>query len=496
MIKNFLIKIFILTHLITFVYGVNINDAFGKNCTVEEERKICGSQLVCLNNICSNCVDDSHCSTRSNIICKDVDNILIKSDITNSNITHVCEHKDIFSNVNGWDVGAIILTFLIAMFAAITGIGGGGFFVVIFILMLEFDVAMAARISTAMIFGISISNIFNYLPQRHLSQNKPLIDYDVMVIMTIYTLAGTVFGVILNIILPTWLISILLVGILIFVGVKTTARYIVLRNEEKDDEEQEEVELSDLESDNQEENQNMIVNSPEENFRNYHVLPNNILQILGWIIVLTFSILKGGKETESLVGVEQCSAVYWVLNVIQVITICLLGLGVGIYLYKKYLKRKEIDDFQKGDVKWNKKNSFILPPIVVLAGLISSTFGLGGGIIKTPIMIELKMLPDVIVATSAYSLVFSSSSSLVQYFLFGVLPYDYAIVFIGVGFISGLIGHSVIGFLINKKGETNLLLLILGILTFVIAGVAFSYAIYNLVADIKDGVSLGFNDLC
>ncbi len=214
----------ILINMAHISMAIDPNDSFGRECTDSNKRSVCGDQLVCINNTCTNCMDDSQCSSTKNIICKNSVDTLQPKKITNQNINKICEHKDIFSNVNGWDIGTMILVFFIGMFAAVSGIGGGGFFVVIILTMMEFDVSMAARLSTATIFGMSIANLLNYLPLVHPFKNKPLVDFNSLVVMESYTLAGTVFGVILNIIFPNWLISLLLVMILFFVGAKVMLR--------------------------------------------------------------------------------------------------------------------------------------------------------------------------------------------------------------------------------------------------------------------------------
>ena len=191
----------------------------------------------------------------------------------------------------------------IGAFSAVSGIGGGGFYVVILFLMLEFPIEVSARLSTSTIFGMAIVNVLNYMPLKHLKQNKPMIDYDTAVMMESYTLAGTVFGVILNIIFPGWLISILLVMILIFVGIKVIRRYWKLTREE-DDEDTEDVELEDVVVDAAPLSAHKKVNGQ------YHVLPKISILILCWILIVMFSIIKGGKSGNSVAGVEQCSALF------------------------------------------------------------------------------------------------------------------------------------------------------------------------------------------
>lgn len=57
--------------------------------------------------------------------------------------------------------------------------------------------------------------------QRHPKADRPLIAYDVALVLEPMTLAGTVIGVMLNSILPTWLITIMLVALLGFTARKT-----------------------------------------------------------------------------------------------------------------------------------------------------------------------------------------------------------------------------------------------------------------------------------
>jgi uncharacterized membrane protein YfcA len=474
----------------SIIYALDSNNAFNKNCTEKNSRSVCGDQLICLNNTCTNCQEDIQCSSSGNILCKSV------TDITNPNITNICEHKNIFEDgINYFDIICIIFVFLTSVLCSISGIGGGAFMVFFIFLILEFSISVAARLSSAVIFGISIGNLLTYMPQRHPYQNKPMIDYEATLILSPHTLAGSVFGVIINIVFPGWLITLFLIAILIFVGIKVISRFKKLH--QADD-------ITEINIDNfmDERNQssNSIVNneSPIQVYQNYFVLPHNAILVLCWAIIVVFSLLKGSRTSDSTIGVEFCSGVYWGLSIIQVISVIGIGLSIGFYLNKKYLiKQKNGTNFRDGDIKWDKINSIlVVPPILFVCGIIATGLGLGGGIIRTPIMVHWKMLPDVMISTSGYNLIFTSSISIVQYFVFGILPLDYSIVLVVTGFIASVIGHLIIGFWIHKSGKPKYLVLILGILLFVLVGIALGFGIYRVVIDIQDGVYMGFNALC
>ena len=55
----------------------------------------------------------------------------------------------------------------------------------------------------------------------------------------------------------------------------------------------------------------------------------------------------------------------------------------------------------EGDVEWSRRNTLLFPALSSLAGLIAGMFGVGGGIVKGPLMLEMGVLPDVAAATSA-----------------------------------------------------------------------------------------------
>ena len=485
----------------------DVNNAIGKSCNSDNKRRICGEKLICYNNTCSNCnLNPDDCSTTSNIICKEINNTSITHDIYNPNVTHICEHKNIFDGVNGWDIFGMIINFLVGMFASVSGIGGGGIYVVMLLTINEFPIEMAARISKSMIFGIGVANIFNFLPIKHINQNKPLIDYDISIMLEPYTIGGTIFGIIINVIFPRWLITLLFIILLTIITIKILLKYNKLRKKDNnrdnnsDNNNDNNNNDGDLEMNNSADNTNTINNiDNDDNIGKYYVLPKNAVLFLCIALLIIFTVFKGNKNTESILGIEQCSGLYWGLNIIELCVLSLIGFLSCIYVYNNY-QRKVKNGYRPtngdGNIKWNIKKSFMLPPCLILGGISAAAFGLGGGLIQAPIMLELNMLPEVVIATSAYLLIFTAFSTIVQYFIFELIPIDYAIVYIIVGFTSSTMGHMVIGYFINKYGRPNILILILGILSAIITLIGLSYGIFQVVTDLNDGVSMGFKSLC
>ncbi len=64
---------------------------------------------------------------------------------------------------------------------------------------------------------------------------------------------------------------------------------------------------------------------------------------------------------------------------------------------KQWLKQwlKQAGCALAGTVHWTPKTTLLYPAIVTLAGLIAGMFGVGGGIIQGPLMLQLGVPPDV-----------------------------------------------------------------------------------------------------
>merc|ERR1712232_1432557 len=79
-----------------------------------------------------------------------------------------------------------------------------------------------------------------------------------------------------------------------------------------------------------------------------------------------------------------------------------------------------------------------------MGGIFAGLFGVGGGIVKGPLLLEMGVRPDVTAATAATMMLFTTSAACVSFQVFGLLEPNYGL----FGFILGLACTSVgqIGF--------------------------------------------------
>ena len=85
---------------------------------------------------------------------------------------------------------------------------------------------MAIPLANVTIFGGAIANCVLNMPKRHPdpSVDRPLIDYDLVLVMEPLTIAGAVVGAIINKLAPEWLITFCLVATLAFTARKTWSK--------------------------------------------------------------------------------------------------------------------------------------------------------------------------------------------------------------------------------------------------------------------------------
>ena len=119
------------------------------------------------------------------------------------------------------DIVGSIVAILFAAFANAGGIGGGGLFVPLLILVFGLQVHYAIPLSKVMVFGGALTRFVSTVTARHPSANRPIINYEVVLLFQPIILVGTTVGVMLNRILPAILILILLTLLLSATTIRT-----------------------------------------------------------------------------------------------------------------------------------------------------------------------------------------------------------------------------------------------------------------------------------
>ncbi|KAG5562607.1 hypothetical protein RHGRI_005363 [Rhododendron griersonianum] len=389
-----------------------------------------------------------------------------------------------------------IIGFFGAAFGSVGGVGGGGIFVPMLTLIIGFDAKSATAISKCkdrhihliillgMIMGAAGSTVYYNLKLRHPTLDMPIIDYDLALLVQPMLMLGISIGVAFNVIFADWMVTVLL--IVLFVGTSTKAFFRGVDTWKKETIMKKEA-AKRLET---------TANGQEgAEYKPLPGGPSNDTQketkdskasILKELFELQIS-LKYNNYTTT------CSMAYWVLNLLQI------PVSVGVTLYEAinlYKGRRVIASKGDDGTNWKVHQLLLYCSSGVLAGIVGGLLGLGGGFIMGPLFLELGVPPQVSSATATFAMTFSSSMSVVEYYLLKRFPVPYALYFMAVATVAAFVGQHVVRKLIIILGRASLIIFILAFMIFVSAISLGGVGISNMIGKIERQEYMGFENLC
>lgn len=395
----------------------------------------------------------------------------------------------------GWQIvlGTLIGVFG-AAFGSVGGVGGGGIFVPMLTLIIGFDPKSSTAISKCMIMGAAVSTVYYNLKLKHPTLDMPVIDYDLALLIQPMLMLGISIGVTFNVIFPDWLVTVLL--IILFLGTSTKAflkgvetwkKESIIKREAAKRLEQtsEEPEYAPLPTEPGAAADAKIPSDEAASLTNNIYRKEFGLLTLVWMAFLVLQVTKNYTST--------CSTWYWVLNFLQI------PVSVGVTMYealglmngKRVLSSK---GSEQTTLKFDQLCIYCL--FGITAGVVGGLLGLGGGFIMGPLFLELGIPPQVSSATATFAMMFSSSMSVVEYYLLNRFPVPYAVYLVIVAFIAAIIGQHVVRKLINWLGRASLIIFILAFMIFVSAISLGGVGISNMIHKIERHEYMGFENLC
>jgi len=352
-------------------------------------------------------------------------------------------HKDLWP-LDAMDFVTLFFSAVGLIIAAGGGIGGGGILVPLYMILLKFRPKHAIALSNFTIFGGSIANtVFNV--QKTDPRGRPLIDWDIIVIMEPSTIAGAVLGSFASKYLPDFVLTVALVIVLGMLSYRTMDKGISMFNKENVEEEKQARKTAETEmAQNPEETARLMPKPAAPASTDVQGVPWNkiILLTLCFVGCVVMTILKGSGHG-SIIGVVCGTPVFWVLSMATIPWVLLFGAGFRSMLVSEHeAKLKANYQFRDGDIKWDANATIKYPLICSLAGVFAGLFGVGGGIVKGPLMLEMGVNPSVASATAAQMILFTTSAACVSFVIFGLLEPGYGIVFFLMGLACTAVGQA------------------------------------------------------
>jgi uncharacterized membrane protein YfcA len=211
--------------------------------------------------------------------------------------------------------------------------------------------------------------------------------------------------------------------------------------------------------------------------------------------LLTFTILKAGGDINPL-DLQCGEAVYWVITLAALSWVLIISFIARQHLVKRFALKKECgSEYLPQDIRWDSSATIRYPPICCSAGLAAGMFGVGGGIVKGPLMLEMNVFAPVTSATSATMILFTSSGASVSYLLFQQLNLNYGLILFCLGLVWTLFGQIALNKLVKASGRNSYIVLIIG-LTVALSAIAMGYESSGHLTKLLKGEAESGGDIC
>jgi len=211
--------------------------------------------------------------------------------------------------------------------------------------------------------------------------------------------------------------------------------------------------------------------------------------------LLTMTILKGGGDINPL-GLECGMTLYWVLTLGTIPWVLMISVIARTHLINRFYEKDECGyEYLPQDIVWDENATIKYPLLCSTAGLAAGMFGIGGGIVKGPLMLEMNVYAPVTSATSATMILFTSSGASVSYLLFQQLNLNYGVILFCLGVVWTLFGQIALNKVVKASGRNSYIILIIG-LTVCLSAVAMGVESSGALIDLFKGQAEGGGDLC
>ncbi|GJW51874.1 sulfite exporter TauE/SafE family protein 4-like protein [Tanacetum coccineum] len=333
---------------------------------------------------------------------------------------------------------ASVIGFLGSAFGTVGGVGGGGIFVPMLTLIVGFDTKSAAALSKCMIMGASASSVWYNLRVPHPCREVPILDYDLALLFQPMLMLGITLGVALSVVFPYWLITILTILLFSGTSIRSFLKAIEMWKEET------------------------IMKKEMER-------PRDFVNSRGELLIDTLEPLIPIEEKTPMNGLPVCSTSYWVITMIQFpVALAIFGYEC-VKLYKESKKRKSNGNPEsvcEAAIDWTAPHLMFCAFCGILGGTVGGLLGSGGGFILGPLLLEIGVMPQVASATATFVMMFSSSLSVVEFYLLNRFPIPYALYLMAVSIMAGFWGQFFIRRLVAFLKRASLIVFILSAVIF------------------------------
>jgi len=409
----------------------------------------CGGKLVCRRGVCRHCSSTNECPSLHHCL----------KTISGDNVC-IPEAKKAWEKVGSdpYHLLCTLLIFFSSVLSAAAGTGGGGMFVPLLVLFAALKAEAAVALSQCMIFCSSLCNLVLFVAQRHTTFiDQPKIDYDCIVLFEPMLCLGVTFGVLMHRMSPQWFILLLLCITLCIALWRTAAKGLKQRAAETLLAEQ----------------AKYLAPSPRTvqrwDSREYaaaiaEIMSPKSLQVIGIVCVWLLMFIG------SFHGLSACTwqfGVFFAALAGLLILCTIITTRCIITRPEKTPKPLDWSDSTEDGMSGGILGIWTYPAVAFGGGALGGLLGLGGGVIMSPVLLEVGMHSESVQATTAVIVFLSSSLATIQFALIDQIVWHYALWYSSVTILATFMGQTLCEVYVRRTGRYSLITLsIAGVLLF------------------------------
>ncbi|CAL5075906.1 unnamed protein product [Urochloa decumbens] len=370
---------------------------------------------------------------------------------------------------NPGTVLACTLSFLAAAISSAGGVGGGSLYVPILTIAAGLPLKAATAFSTFMVTGGTLSNVLYtifFLRRRGSAaggRQPSAIDYGIAVVSQPCLLLGASAGVLCNVSFPEWLVTALFAMFLAFATLKTCAAGV--RRWRAETAEMGRIRTPDAAA---------AAAAAEEALlegggggggggRRCEWVDLAVL-VTVWLCFFVMHLFIGGEGAKGASGIKPCGVAYWLITAAQIPVAMAFTACIGHQRRKSQAHQHGIDQAMSVSSKLDALPAFVFPVAALLTGAMSGLFGIGGGLLLNPVLLQIGVPPKTASATTMFMVLFCASMSMAQFVILGLQGIASALVYAATCFVASVVGLAAIEGAIRRSGRASLIV-------FMVAGV-------------------------
>ncbi len=202
--------------------------------------------------------------------------------------------------------------------------------------------------------------------------------------------------------------------------------------------------------------------------QNHLTIDKGLLVAFPVLFLTLIALFRGSLTLKSLIGVERCNVVDFVLFGLEVVTMLIFAVICLVLLKKNHSTRRQCGyKFVRGDIEWGEGHMVAFALLAFIGGFITGAAGLSTEVLFTPFYIKMGVMPSVAGVTSQYLGMWATLSGSILYSIMGYMHFEFGF-WLGFFAILGTVfGSEMIGAYIGRKGRLSMCMWIITFLVFV-----------------------------